>query len=52
MIITIKNPVTNEDVDIEVGIQTNLVTAIDGSVTLHVSAQGYIEIGDGHEHGM
>ncbi len=44
MIITIKNPVDNSDVDIEVKVATNLITNADGSQDLSVSANGFVSL--------
>jgi hypothetical protein len=40
MIITVKNPIDNTNVDVEVAIQTNLITYPDGMVHLQVIANG------------
>jgi hypothetical protein len=44
MIITVKNPIDNLDVDVEVEISTNLRTNPDGSQYLSVSASGFISL--------
>jgi hypothetical protein len=49
MIITIKNPITNEDVNIEVQVSTTLSTQEDGTQTLYAHAQGFILLSD-HTH--
>jgi hypothetical protein len=40
MIITVKNPITNEDIDVTVEIQTNLTTYPNGMIHLQVIANG------------
>ena len=40
MIITVKNPINNEDVEVSVEIQTNLITYPNGMVHLQVTANG------------
>ena len=42
MIITIKNPIDNTDVDIEVTITTKLITYPNGDQELNVSATGAV----------
>lgn len=40
MIITVKNPINNEDVNIEVEVSTTLLTQADGTQILYAHAQG------------
>jgi hypothetical protein len=44
MIITVKNPIDNSDVEIEVNVSTNLITNPDGSQDLSVGASGFISL--------
>jgi hypothetical protein len=49
MIITVKNPINNEDVDVELEISTVLHTQSNGDVSLQVHAQGLVQISE-HTH--
>jgi hypothetical protein len=44
MIITITNPLNNEQVEIDAAITTNLLTTPEGSIILSVSAIGSVDV--------
>jgi hypothetical protein len=44
MIVTVKNPINNEDVEVDLEISTALLTQPSGDVSLQVSGYGIIEI--------
>jgi hypothetical protein len=44
MIITVKNPIDNSDVEVELQVTTNLITNPDGSQDLSVGANGFISL--------
>lgn len=44
MIITVKNPIDNSDVEIELQVTTNLITNPNGSQDLSVGARGFISL--------
>ena len=44
MIITVKNPITNEDISVDIEISTTLLTEPSGLQTLHVHGQGSIQL--------
>lgn len=44
MILTVKNPIDNSDVEIELQVTTNLITNPDGSQDLSVGASGFVSL--------
>jgi hypothetical protein len=46
MKITVKNPIDNSDVEVEISISTNLATFEDGSVMLSVYGRGEVIINE------
>jgi len=44
MIITVKNPIDDSDVEVELKVTTNLITNPDGSQDLSVGASGFISL--------
>ena len=49
MIVTVKNPINNEDVEVDLQISTALLTQPSGDVSLQVSGHGIIEF-NAHTH--
>jgi hypothetical protein len=49
MIITVKHPIDNSDVEVELKVTTNLITNPDGSQDLSVGASGFISLSE-HTH--
>ena len=49
MIVTVKNPINNEDVEVDLEISTSLHTQSNGDVSLQVYGQGLVELST-HSH--
>lgn len=44
MIITVTNPINNEEVEVEVSITTNISISPEGKTSIIVSAVGWVEV--------